>query len=618
MLIVFPAPLPDELLYSTLARYHVWSANINIKHTIVDLFGSSSVTATLDLPGNLQALCDVIGSGSKITPDKLIENHTLFPIYRPFLPIERAEKIYQAMISNSQIRSNDIHYSIGLMASKIPIVKTLRFCPKCVHEDAKVYGEPYWHRIHQIFGVYVCPSHQTVLMEVNDLHIDQHKHQFIPLEECFTENGILTVNDNKHFDKFLRIATYFKQLLEGTFPSIGLNEIRDKYIFHSYKLGYVHASGRVRQRNLVEEFTAFYGDEFLNLLASNIQKDGQDQWIQRLLRKQRNSLHPLFHILFMGFLKVNPKTFLGEKKQHINPFGKEPWPCLNAVCKNYRKLVIRNCQINRNTGKSAKENPIVGTFTCGCGFSYSRSGPDPTKENQYKYGRIKDFGATWFAKLRELRNNSTISLRQKARLLGVDPGTFKHQLVKLSNEEFIEPSIKPIHKNIYRRRVKDYIRFGSAVIFKTIKKICENNKECLPEHFPIKKINKVKNTKVNWEKRDVSLAEKVNQAATKMINTPGKPYRLTISSIGKRLKCLRLIQTQIDRLPLTNNQLAKCVESDYEFWTRKIKYACQTLNERGQALKPWILVRVAGIKDTKDPKIMDIIECAIQEMSFRM
>lgn len=39
MLTFFPTPYPDEILYSTFARYHMRSANSSIKDTLDDLFG---------------------------------------------------------------------------------------------------------------------------------------------------------------------------------------------------------------------------------------------------------------------------------------------------------------------------------------------------------------------------------------------------------------------------------------------------------------------------------------------------------------------------------------------------------------------------------------------------
>lgn len=91
MLTFFPTPYPDEILYSTFARYHMRSANSSIKDTLDDLFGKKTVMSTIDLPSHLYSLCNRISpTHSSITPEKLLEKHTLYPFYSPFYrPIER-------------------------------------------------------------------------------------------------------------------------------------------------------------------------------------------------------------------------------------------------------------------------------------------------------------------------------------------------------------------------------------------------------------------------------------------------------------------------------------------------------------------------------------------------
>ena len=66
------------------------SANSSIKDTLDDLFGKKTVISTIDLPSHLYSLCNRISPlHSSITPEKLLEKHTLYPFYSPFYrPIE--------------------------------------------------------------------------------------------------------------------------------------------------------------------------------------------------------------------------------------------------------------------------------------------------------------------------------------------------------------------------------------------------------------------------------------------------------------------------------------------------------------------------------------------------
>ncbi|MBV7508768.1 hypothetical protein KW850_26495 [Bacillus sp. sid0103] len=55
---------------------------------------------------------------------------------------------------------------------------------------------------------------------------------------------------------------------------------------------------------------------------------------------------------------------------------------------NISKNVLTSCVITRDY----KTGLPVGTFTCSCGFVFSRKGPDKTNEDRYKIGRIKELG----------------------------------------------------------------------------------------------------------------------------------------------------------------------------------------------------------------------------------
>ncbi|XGV96359.1 MAG: TniQ family protein [Leptolyngbya sp. BL-A-14] len=37
--------------------------------------------------------------------------------------------------------------------------------PQCIQNDQKTYGELYWHRLHQVPRVLVCPHHAEALQE---------------------------------------------------------------------------------------------------------------------------------------------------------------------------------------------------------------------------------------------------------------------------------------------------------------------------------------------------------------------------------------------------------------------------------------------------------------------
>lgn len=79
-------PHPDELLYSVLARFNLVSRNVMIgsKETVQDAFSSRTASAVYDLPTRLSILHSNLPVGTHFTPERMIQNLTLYRLYAPF------------------------------------------------------------------------------------------------------------------------------------------------------------------------------------------------------------------------------------------------------------------------------------------------------------------------------------------------------------------------------------------------------------------------------------------------------------------------------------------------------------------------------------------------------
>jgi hypothetical protein len=176
----FPDPYPDELLYSVFARFSDRMDYPSKKSVIRALFGTWNVMADVDFPNHLDSLIAALPPGCNYTADSLIDDHTLLPFYGPFLPAERLELIRRDMHGD---RVTAIPTRVGTVANHIPLPRWLRFCPQCMEEDRKTWGECYWHRVHQAPNVFVCPVHANCLQD-SDVPIRnaRTKYEFISAE----------------------------------------------------------------------------------------------------------------------------------------------------------------------------------------------------------------------------------------------------------------------------------------------------------------------------------------------------------------------------------------------------------------------------------------------------
>lgn len=616
MLPFFPTPYPDELFYGICARYHQRSANTSIKATVKDLFGSISVCAVADLPTHFDHLCGILPEGTLNTAERLIYRHTMLPLYRFFLPKDRLDKLVVWMKGST--RGNSIHVAIGAVSSCIPTPAFFRYCRECVADDNAQYGEPYWHRCHQVMGVRVCHKHYVWLFESNIATFMQpNKHKFLVVPgESQLENGTSLKDDNGHLEFHQSMAESVAWLLQSNDTRVfGLLSLQRRYLLHLSRLGLTTSSGRVEQRELIARFVNHFGTDLLDQLHCRIDCQSQDNWLSTLVRKPRKSAHPIRHVLLIHFLGLKVGDFFKMEQRQDLPFGRGPWPCLNPVASHYKQTVIHNCVITRNSETGGQ----VGNFCCSCGFAYARTGPDREKADRFRRGRIIAFGAVWERELIRLAYKEQIGLRPTARALGVNSNTVKKHLTRLTTESHKEPDNERAAGQRETRRA-NWIFLRSEYPEKGRKELRDldpadykwlyrHDIEWLRENLPPAKVWKPKaQRRVDWVKRDGSLASRVKFAARRIKELPGRPVRITICSVGKMIGELSLLEKNLAKLPMTRDVLDRCVESKEDFDVRRVRYAAAMLSARQEALSVWRIEREARLRPGYSLKVLDEIE----------
>src|SRR5437764_12401040 len=110
----FPTPLTDELLYSVCARYASRVQYAGVEAVNLELFGSRSLAAVIDLPCHLSYLDTNLPFGHSLKPKTLIYENTLLGFYSPFLPPERVTRIITEMAGGD---GSAVHKLAGVTAS---------------------------------------------------------------------------------------------------------------------------------------------------------------------------------------------------------------------------------------------------------------------------------------------------------------------------------------------------------------------------------------------------------------------------------------------------------------------------------------------------------------------
>lgn len=612
MLPFFPAPYPDELLYSVCARYHRRSCNPTAKATMKELFGGPTVCAVVDLPSHLEHLSSRL-PGTLNTPERLIDENTLLPLYAPFLPKKRLAKLIAWM--KGATRGGSIHMSIGCMASSVPAPRHLRYCPQCLEEDSDRFGETYWHRSHQAAGVRLCHKHDSWLIEDNSFAAGKHDFMLAPDPHHFAKDRSL--REERFFSLYRMVAQFAAWLLHHPDAHrLGLQALHRNYLHYLRRLDLAGFSGRVDQRELVARFAAFYGEDFLRQIHCRIDGDSEDNWLNSLVRKPRKASHPLRHFLLIHFLGVGPEEFFLEEARERPPFGRGPWPCLNPAAAHCRQFVVSRCEITRNT----ETGEPVGNFLCSCGFGYARTGPDRERSDRFRRGRILTFGPLWEEELLRLMVREHMSLRSTARALGVNVNTVTRHLSRLTEGNPVPASTLEDEREERRNRWRSLVARNPDAGRAGLRGmepadftwLYRYDREWLYENLPQgKPSSNPGRRRVDWARRDAEIAARILPAAREIEEAPGKPVRVTVWAIGRKLGILALLQRELDKLPATKAELERVVESRDFFNCRRVRLAIDVLRRRGEPLRSW---RVARVASTRSGHLADI-EAEIDRVS---
>lgn len=610
----FPRLYPDELMYSWLARYHMYALNSGPKQTMTDLYGYSNQLAVPDLPTNLEELSRRVEHFFMKKADDWIVEHTFFRFYTAFALPEVRDRVQRTMRSDA--RDGSLHMLTGIMASNFKEKAFFHYCALCAEEDIQSYGEMYWHLHHQLPGVLVCTKHQISLSRSLAPFRPDNRHHYVAAsrESCPVMAPIISY-DAKTMGHLFGIAQEAEQLIRQDF-TFDRESLRQTYLVLLQKRGLARGKSHVYQRELAEQFRAFYGEECLILLQSEIPLEGENSWLRAITRKHRRAFHPIRHLLLMRFLGESLDSITSQIHTPFHPFGEGPYPCLNQAAEHYRESVVYDLKITRctDTGKP------VGTFTCECGFQYSRRGPDLSEMDRFRIGRVKAFGSVWQRRLEELVHVEKLSYRAAARLLGVDA----HTVIKYSKQSIPsdsieldlseEPSglleIKQKQWNDLRTRYPDagttQLRQERTALYSWLYRNCH---EWLIENSPAPKVSHQAKARVDWGARDIRLAKQVYKAAQQLRQeTP--PVRLTLHRIAGIVRNRALIEQHLDKLPETKKALATLSESRDAFHVRRIQWAVREIQAAGLDLVEWLIVRVASIRLPVSP----IVEWEIQRI----
>ncbi len=491
------------------------------------------------------------------------------------------------------------------MASTVKIPQVLKYFPQCVESDRMAYGETYWHRVHQLPGVMVCPHHPSLPIYPSRMaiHNTRHRQGFDTLEAVIREGysgptlhpGVKDCSDLAGF-----IARQSWVLLTQSREAIGLDVLRQRYMERLQERDLAQVSGRIRARDFVLQFEQFYGQDWLRAMGCGLTEDGEQAWVLRMVRRPKGSQHPLKHLLLAYFLGTTMETIWEPKRSAISPQVNQSWPCLNRAANHYGQPLISEAKAEIHKTPRG----TIGNFTCSCGFSYRCAiGGDP-----YREAKMVQFGPLWESRLKALSEDAKITLRGAARILGVDPGTVKYHASRLQLGRWqrpLSPGKTPQQGSIedYRQHWLDVQAQFPAMGRTALRQMApavwawlyRHDREWLMAHQTpaAPTLRPERTSRVDWTQRNRDWADQVPAIFTRLKQQQDPIARVTAKAIFRELGHSSWLERHHDKLPLTIQTIAEVVEDRIAFALRRLDIVATDFWRTGRTPNRWKLLRSA-------------------------
>lgn len=256
MKMYLPEIYPDELVYSWFSRYFVYAGCASHKMLILQLLYSAKNNPSIEFIGHLNETAE-----KQITEmyslDDLILQHTMFPQYAKFMTAKKRK------MALAELKKYSDPHKVLTILPRNDKEKRLKHCPLCAETDREKYGETYWHRIHQIRNMVICPIHKCKLV---NSEVD------VRSEKTFTFNPaeILTKDIEPVFECNHRLIKYSEYIMGIFMSDIEIDDtIPVSVIIYDAMKKTKYIRGKHRNMELfMADFQRFYEEMGINNIVS--------------------------------------------------------------------------------------------------------------------------------------------------------------------------------------------------------------------------------------------------------------------------------------------------------------------------------------------------------------
>ena len=311
----FPVAHDDELLGSIIARFVERQGLEDDKVALDQLFGSRKIVPSSVLQGHANQLLTNVGHLWTVSARDLLEQHTLVPVFRPFVAAKAYERFIRDLCCEGK---NHSMLRTGLNASNIVWPTNFRVCPLCFQDQSRRLGYQYWQRLFQCPGVDACPVHRCLLIDTDITLQSYRRHRFVGTHAI--SNSVPAVSPLADWTS-VSLSSLVADLLRGEVSRAPNNHQWSRFYRALASQQDLCKGKGVLHREIASRVQAYWGVEWLE--RQGLSLDADDNWLVSMFRKHRRPFSFLQHFVCWLALR-DDKPVLNEVLAEVLLFSSHP------------------------------------------------------------------------------------------------------------------------------------------------------------------------------------------------------------------------------------------------------------------------------------------------------
>ena len=621
----FPVPFPDETLFSVVARFHVLFGGSSAGSTLQRVFGRRTVVTSSGFPGYLCAVERVLPISLGLDAASLIERHTLLPYYRAFLKEDRIALAEKSMRAGNASAINGI---LGLLAANVgETLGVRRYCVQCIQADAAEYGQPYWHRSHQLPFVIVCDRHRESLHFAGVVPRSPLRHGLnLPGTAARWHKPSVKRLEEADIAVAMHIAKESRLLLER-----GERHPR-RALAEAYRRRVVALSGRSRGMRLA----SLVAVEAIGRRYSSLGKAGSFHflssfeqiwsWTSELTSERRLTSHPWKHIvaadiLFGGITELfeNARQITMEKSRDSeSDRGSEqsiskPIDTSTAAGMQRRSEQRHHLATLLASGTSLRQAAHkIGVSTTTARIHAEQLGVCVTRRRKIPAdveGRVVTALASGVTRA-QISSEYGVSLAYVDRVLATN------MYLQQQRRDLLKENRRHEARTALLRYLEDYPDDGISdarnAPIACVPWLYRNDREWLAAQFATRSPRRREGRqKINWTTRDAQYVRALRGLERRLSTTAGRPVRYTQAFLLRAAGIPLSAAKSVPRMPGTAAILERLVDTDISYKKRKIEWAVRRLQGGGGPVQAWRIAKLARLRQHEPLVVQKLIEDAM-------